>query len=333
MLNNHAITILGIARASMSPSLKSTLWLLRMIIPITLFVGVMDYYGLLEVISGFTAPLFEMLGLPAQAALVFITSSLTSIYSAIAVMGILDLGLREVTILASMCLISHNLIVEGVIQAKSGASFWRMTLIRVVFALVCGFLLNLLMPMYSESAMAISTTNAKMESLWDAIENWGVNAAWLALQILVIVYLLTVLQGALREFKIIGLITRYLTPLMLVMGLPRSTAFLWVLANTLGLAYGGALIVQEIQSGGISKKDAALFNTSVASTHSLLEDTLLFIAIGVGLWWLVLPRLVFSIGSVWVQRFFVERRIANTPPRSINSYIPCTQEPKELDKA
>ncbi len=91
------------------------------------------------------------------------------------------------------------------------------------------------------------------------------------------------------------------------MGLPPSTSFLWIVANSLGLAYGSAVMLEEVNQGRITKKDADLLNYHIAISHSNLEDLLLFAAIGVSILWMLIPRLIIAIVVVWGRRFFVNR--------------------------
>ena len=65
-------------KRALKPAMRSAFWLLRMMIPITLFVVILDYLGFVQVIADFASPLFNLLGLDGRAALVCITSALTS---------------------------------------------------------------------------------------------------------------------------------------------------------------------------------------------------------------------------------------------------------------
>ena len=93
------------------------------------------------------------------------------------------------------------------------------------------------------------------------------------------------------------------TPLLKVMGLPSSTGFLWVVANTLGLGYGGAIMISETEDGKLSREDADLLNHNIAISHSQLEDPLLFVAVGYPLGILIWPRILLAIVFVWIRRF------------------------------
>ncbi len=287
---------------SIKPSAKSALWLLKMMLPIMLGVSMLDYFGFIEMISGYTTPLFNLLGLDGRAAFVYITSVLASIYSAIGVMTLFGFELREVTIMASMCLIAHNLIIEGAIQSRSGVSLWGVTLLRIGSSLLCGYLLNLILPSDMAGRVYLDMASDRAETLLQVFSIWFSTSVKLSLKVILIIYSLNVLQNIMKAMNLLDLITRSIWPLLTLLGLPRSTSFLWVVANTLGLTYGGAIIIEEYSKGQMPRRDASLLNISLAQTHSLLEDTVLFVSLGVGLLWVVVPRLILSIITVWAQR-------------------------------
>ena len=89
---------------------------------------------------------------------------------------------------------------------------------------------------------------------------------------------------------------------MKVFGLPVGCAFFWLVANVIGLAYGGAAMMQEAQSGRLSRRDIDLVNLHVGISHSNLEDLLLFSLAG-GVWWVILfSRWIMSTIIVWTAR-------------------------------
>lgn len=287
---------------AVKPSIKSATWILKLMIPIMLGVSLLDYYGVIAFISQYTAPLFNLIGLDGKAAFVFITSSLANIYSAIGVMALFDFSFREATIMASICLISHNLIIEGIIQSRSGVTFWGITLLRIVSGLFCGYILNLIIPDTFNGSLYLEVVAAKSDTLLGVIESWAITTLYLSVKVILIIFGLNILQNLLRAYNLITLLTSALSPIITLLGLPRSTTFLWIVANTLGLAYGGAVIVDEISKGEITDDEASLLNISISQTHSLVEDTILFVLIGISVWWLILPRLTLSIITVWCER-------------------------------
>jgi hypothetical protein len=87
------------------------------------------------------------------------------------------------------------------------------------------------------------------------------------------------------------------------MGLYDDSSFLWFVAQTLGLTYGSAVMLDEVENNEITSRSANLLNFHIAINHSLLEDTLLFVAIGVPAAWIIFPRFILAILIVWSVRF------------------------------
>lgn len=74
------------------------------------------------------------------------------------------------------------------------------------------------------------------------------------------------------------------------------------MANAIGLTYGSALLIEQVDRGKLSLSEGDLFNHHVGISHSLLEDTLLFVALGVPLIWVMVPRLLLAFCVVWIER-------------------------------
>ena len=145
--NNTFQRILKCFKAAWRPGIKTALWLLKITIPVSFAVTILNYFGIIAWIAGYLNPLFKLIGLPGQSGLVVITSMLLNIYSAIAVISSLSFNMREVTILAVMCLIAHNLITETIIQRKTGSNALRMVMLRIGMSIISAILLNWVLPM------------------------------------------------------------------------------------------------------------------------------------------------------------------------------------------
>jgi hypothetical protein len=281
---------------------KTILWLLSLMIPISLFVTLLQYFGIIGWAAKLLNPLFIYLGLSGQCAFVFLTSIFLNIYSAIAVISSLSLSMREITILALMCLISHNMIIETIIQSKTGSSGIKMVFIRLSSSIIGALLLNWILPIESNNFMNQQIQLGYNVGLIAIIEDWGIKMFFLAIKVVVFVLSLMILQKILEKSGIIEIISKVLSPLLKIMGLPVRTSFLWIVANILGLAYGSAIMIEQLEKGKISKEENDLLNHHVAVSHSLLEDTLLFMTIGVSAFWLTFPRIVIAIAIVWIYR-------------------------------
>jgi hypothetical protein len=308
------ITIKRIAQSfsrALPKALKSAWWLLKIMIPVSLAVSILQYIGILGVISDFLNPLFRVVGLPGESALVFITSALINIYACIAVIGTMMLNMREITILALMCLISHNMIVETAIQKKTGSSALRTVLVRLTSSLVAALFLNWALPRELSNVPGIYRELDSSQSLLTLFLNWGQSSLWLIVKITLIVSGLLCLQKLFEEFGLLEYPVKFLSPYMRVMGLPEKTSFQWLIGYIIGLAYGAAVMFEEVGSGRLPRDDADFLNQHLAVSHSQLEDTLLFVSIGAGVLWITLPRFVLAVAVVWLYHFeiFIRKKL------------------------
>jgi spore maturation protein SpmB len=293
-------------RSGVLKGARTFLWLAAIMIPVSLVVTVLQHLGVVDRLAVLMEGPFRAMGLPGSSALVVVTSVLLNLYSAIGVMVGLGMSLRAMTILAVVCLIAHNYLVELVVTRRTGTPILRMFVVRTVAAFLAGFMLNLLLP---ESLGALGDTSAvgavgagSAGELGPALSIWLRQSARLMGKVFVVVMLLMTFVSFLQSFGLTELLARHLSHLMRLFGLPREVAFLWLVSNTLGLAYGAGVLVEEVKGGRLSKDDGDLLNHHLSLSHSLLEDTLLFVALGVPAIAIVAPRLLLALLAVWERR-------------------------------
>ena len=289
-------------KGALKPALKTAWWVVKLTVCVSLAVTILNYLGVVKWFSEIATPLFTHIGLSGESALAYITGYFVNIYSAIAVVTTLDLSYKAITIIAVMCLCSHNMILETAVQKKTGSSFARMFILRTLAAFFAAFILNIILPETTETnagAAQVAATNDIIEVL----QIWGLSTLKLIARMVTLIVLLTIFQRVLNEFGVMQILSKILSPLLRVFGLPEKTSFLWIVANTLGLAYGSAVMIEEAEQGKISKTDADLLNHHIAISHSNVEDMLLFAAIGASILWMMTIRLTMAFIVVWLRRF------------------------------
>lgn len=299
---------------AVSPAKKTTLWILKIIIPVSLIVSILQYFGIIAYIASYLTPVFYYIGLPGESAIIFITSIFLPLYAPIAISTTLSFGVREMIILTVMCLISHNMLVETAIQKKAGSNYFVMFITRILSSFFAAFILNKILPHHFDGAIAASSA-VHFENLWQMLQLWAVNSLWLIIKIGLIITGLIFLQNILKEFNLMDKIAKVFSSLMGVMGLSKNSTFLWLVAQLLGLTYGSAVMINTIETKEVSHTEADLLNFHIAVNHSSLEDTLLFATIGVPAGWMIFTRFVLAIFIVWFVRlaYFLFKKIKNTP--------------------
>jgi spore maturation protein SpmB len=280
-----------------------TIWfLLKVILPVTFAVAVLEWLGVLAWMARLMSPVMGLVGLPGEAALVFISSVFLNIYSAIAVAFSLSLDMRAVTILAIMCLTAHNLAVETAVMKKTGSSSLKMLCLRVGSAFVAAFVFNLLLPDNLAAHPFSSAGSGIRPAFLGMLGAWGLSTVRLSLKIVLFVVAVMISQRLLEEFGVMDFLSRLLAPVIRLFGLPREASFLWIVINIVGYAYGAGIIEEQVRAGRMKPQDADLFNHHAGLCHSLLEDTALFLAVGVPLFWITVPRLILALLAVWLER-------------------------------
>lgn len=298
-------------------SLKTALWIIRIIIPVSFIVTLLDFYGIIEWISAYTAPLFQLIGLQGNAAVVYFSSLFLPLYAPIAIIATLPLTLREITILALMCLITHNLPIECAVQRRSGTPFWQTLVIRLTFSILGGILLNLILPneVNAQCTMHNSQLQTQIQqilTLQTTLINWLTNTLSLCIKIILIITALMYGQFLLKRYGIINKIARPLAPLMRLCGLQPDSAFLWLVAQIVGLTYGAGIMAQEIEESGADREELHRINLHICVNHSLIEDTAIFCMLGVAWYFLVIPRLIFAIIIVQTYNFIKRQKYIRT---------------------
>lgn len=297
----------NIIKASLSPAIKTTSWLLKIMIPISFAVCLAQYYGIIAWCAQWLNPLFCHIGLPGASSIAFLTGATSTTYAALAVMMTMELTLRQATIIAIMVLICHALPLECTVNKKVGSKPFRMAFLRICGALLAADYLNLLLPEMSEpfSALTISADNA---TIYEVLRTWLWSTVKLSAMIFVIIYALMFIQRAMEKYGLMEKLIKPLSPIMVFFGLPRDAAYLWLVGNVLGISYGSAVMIQLEEEGKITPEEANEVNYHLIMNHSMLEDTLVFAAAGVSALWILTTRLLFALLLVWGRKAFLKAK-------------------------
>lgn len=302
MFNSKSIKFL--LSDSLQPTMKTTIWLLKIMLPISFAVCLLQYYGIIAWCAQWLNPLFCHIGLPGASSIAFLTGATSTTYAALAVMMTMELTLREATIIAIMVLICHALPLECTVNKKVGSRPFRMAILRIAGALLAAVFLNLLLPEMSEpfSANQLSASEA---SLTVVLHGWLLSSLKLMAMIFAIIYALMFIQRLMERFGLMQKLVKPLSPIMVFFGLPRNAAYLWLVGNVLGISYGSAVMIDLEEEGRITREEANEVNYHLIMNHSMLEDTLVFATAGVSALWILSTRLLFALLLVWSRKAVV----------------------------
>lgn len=269
-------------------------------IPISLAVTLLQYSGILDLIAGVLHPVFVHIGLPGASALAFISGAAAGTYAGIAAMMAMPLTMRQASILAIMIALCHALPMECAVNRKTGSSFWKMGLIRLLMAFLSAFILNAFLPEMEQSYIFSGVD--RQNSWGEMLLGWTVSQLKMAAMVFAIIYALMAVQRLLEAYGLMKPLSGFLSPLMKVFGLPANTAYMWLVGNVIGISYGSAVMLELEQQGLITREEANEANYHLIMNHSLLEDTIVFAATGISPLLLVSVRISFAVLLVWTRK-------------------------------
>ncbi len=300
---------------SLGKDTVNTCWVLfKITIPVIIITKICEELGLILYLSNILEPIMNLTGLPGAYGLIWATAMLTNLYGAVVVFAALVPELQptaaEATIVCSMMLIAHSLPVELSISKKAGAPFIPIALLRIFGALFYGMILNGICKtfgVWQDEAIVIFKAEKQIQTLlqWSVsqLQNLGV--------IVVVIFCILVIMRILRLLGVLQFLEKMLEPLLPPFGMSHGAAPITVVGMVLGISYGGALIIKETTSGKLGRKDVFFSMALMGLSHSLIEDTLLMVALGGRLSGILLGRLVFSLLVVFLLARIFERRKAS----------------------
>jgi len=142
-----------------------------------------------------------------------------------------------------------------------------------------------------------------METLLTAIAG----ALLLAVKLTLIVVPLVMLFELLRHLAIFRRSGRKVELLMRGMGLSPAAAVPLFTGIFLGIAYGAGIIIKVAREKRLPPRELFLMGLFLATCHAVVEDTLIFVAIGGNGWQMLGIRIVLAIVMTWLLARFWNR--------------------------
>ncbi|QKY69912.1 nucleoside recognition domain-containing protein [Lentibacillus sp. CBA3610] len=302
----------GILQRGLQQGLQVAWSLGKIIFPITLIVTILQYTPVLPWIIDQIRPLMGLLGLSGEAAVPLVLGNALNLYAGIAAIVSFEFTVKEVFILAVMLSFSHNLFIESAVASKVGVSWWLISGIRISLALLSAIVINLMWNGGGEAAQYgfISSSDVVLNG-WEEIFLHGLQTAFAAIiQLALIVIPLMIAMQFFREKGWLTRISDKLGPFTRMLGMEKNTSMTLVAGLTIGLAYGAGLMIQAVKEDGVSRRDMYLALIFLVSCHAVVEDTLIFIPLGIPVWPLLVIRLVTAI-LLTMTVAFVWKRVEN----------------------
>ncbi|WP_255474985.1 nucleoside recognition domain-containing protein [Pusillimonas sp. ANT_WB101] len=286
----------------------------RIMLPVMVIVKVAQEFGLVDLVGRLITPAMGLLNLPPEAGLIWATTVLIGMFGGIATLSTLatsiDMTVGQMSALGAMMLFAHSLPVEQAIVRRAGASFWLTAALRLGTAIVYGAAVGWACHFTGALSEPVSFAWLSGSSFTQGASGylgWMQATAYsLGIALLIIIVLVAVLD-AFERVGITRRITSTITPLLRISGLSAEVAPVTTVGVLLGLSYGGALIIDESEKKNFSRRTRFLALSWLCLSHSLIEDTLLIMALGANLWVVLVGRVAITLAIISLLAWLTDR--------------------------
>lgn len=98
--------------------------------------------------------------------------------------------------------------------------------------------------------------------------------------IAIIVFPLMVILQIAKDYKFLDKISNFFRFLARFFGMSENSTLPLLVGITFGIVYGAGVIIQSSKEGNLSQKDMFLISVFLIVCHAIIEDTLIFVAVG-----------------------------------------------------
>lgn len=284
-------------------------WVLaRIMIPITILTELLSRMGLIEAMAPTFSPIMGFIGLPPKLGLAWLTAMMVGLWGAIplifALVPVSSLSIADVTVFSALILFAHGLPIEQKIIQKAGPGAIITTTLRLLGGLIYAFCLHQLFEMTGWLSAQVDPTWIPMETTSDQITNltsdwsqffYGLaeTMLWMLIILVALFYVLEILKAT----GLLGLMMNALMPVLRLAGIKGEAGHLTAIGLFLGISYGAGLLIHEAKSGAISARQIFISCVFMGFAHSVIEDTILVIALGADIYSVLVGRVIFAIAA------------------------------------
>lgn len=284
-------------RAGIESGLRTTWELGKIIFPVTVAVSIIQYTAFYDVMLSGLAPVMVLIGLPSEAAIPLALGNLLNLYAAIGAILTMELTVKQVFILALMLSFSHSLPVEAAVCRRIGVSVSLVVGFRISLAVAAAVAVNILwsggekIARYGLAPVSRTEPSGWGEIFLEALQSAVTGIGQLAIIVIPVMLAIQILKdlGALERFA------AWTRPLMRPLGIAPQGAVTMAGGLIFGLAFGAGVILEQVREQEFTKRELTLIILFLCACHAVIEDTLIFIPLGINVLPLLFIRLLAAI--------------------------------------
>mgnify|MGYP006899615197 FL=1 len=205
----------------------------------------------------------------------------------------------QASVLGLLMLFTHSLPIEIIICRKAGVRARAMIFIRLGLGIFSCYLLNLFFQFTGYMNYPATILLPNLESAPNLI-SWGISQLKGLGMILIIITVLVIMLDFLKYIGVEKLIERSLKPFLNFLGVGEKASTIAVVGVTLGIGFGGGLLIKEVKTGKLHYKDVFGVMVLVWMLHSIIEDTAIVSLIGANIIITLFLRTILALCFVYI---------------------------------
>ncbi len=284
--------------------------LFKVMVPTLILVKAAQEIGLVDFLNFVLDPITELIGLPNELTIVLTTTILTNPYAGLIVLASIGIpnnfSIAESTILASFMLFTHAMPVELAISRNAGAKAIFLIFLRLFTAIIFCFLIHKVCT-YFNLLQNLATLSLIQFHQTSSLFGWVIEQIRGLIFIQVVIIALLLLLEVLKFLGVERLVSYLMAPFLKFLGIGKNASTIIVVGLTIGLGFGGGLMIKEVKQGKVNKKDAVNALIFINLFHSIIEDNSLVMLLGPSLVIVLFVRAVFVFFCVYLVIFLLDK--------------------------
>jgi len=302
--------------------------LYKILIPFIFIIKFLEIVGAVGLIAKAFEPFMSLIGLPAAFGIIWVTALVVNIYAALILLvnllPFIDVSVAQITILTVAMLLCHNLVVESAISRSAGISFLFTVIFRLISAFFACWILNIIYTYFNYLNQPF-VTSFTIEPPQAGLLFWLKDQSLYLFYIFIIVVILVTLLEILKFIGVENFLKKILIPPLRFFGISDSAMNIIIVGMTMGLQFGGGILIKEVNSAKIDKQSVFLSILMVNLVHAIFEDTLLMLAVGGHYSGVIFARIIFGLGisilmlkiyrrySLFFEKYIFNKRLRSLP--------------------
>lgn len=336
-----------------SKTKKTVIDLFKIMIPIIFIIKVLQEVNLIEYIIHPFNIVMSFLGLPEIYSLVWLGAIFNTCYMAMTLVAVFfqeyPLTVEQITVLGLVVLIAHSLFIEGAIAHKLGVNAIFNTLLRVVSALLLGYLVHIFaqyfgimqeratspfyedIEFYNKTILELYRSGTLGSEFWTWFENlifWFYSQARTLCLIIIVIFSIFTIIELLKRFCVVDKIDVLFRKFFSFIKISKKNYTTTSICYLIGISYGYGLLKEEKENSIYFSKDQPFKVLSfLAIAHAIIEDGMIFILLGANGWCVILLRSLWAVLIVALLSWGVLPRLS---AKTKNKYLYKTDKIKKV---